>query len=222
MALKIRMPSLPSLQRFGTSTVTRLRDFARRGHEPRRPHRCDVFCALDAPRQAVRDITDGLEDFVISPDLGLMWHLRYIYAGRRRVSSRRGHGDRHAERHAGKPGHLASSALLAGRPPSGRLGRRGRSSIASAGFTNRKPCQMIWKTLTKLSGSSCVNSPEGSSDDRAPSERAGMPDRALSAPEREVTDPLAACLLNGIVEDLEAELRKDQARLARSARLTLS
>jgi hypothetical protein len=26
--------------------------------------------------------------------------------------------------------------------------------------------------------------------------------------EREVTDPLAACLLHGIVEDLEAELRK--------------
>ncbi|WP_167443373.1 hypothetical protein [Bradyrhizobium amphicarpaeae] len=26
--------------------------------------------------------------------------------------------------------------------------------------------------------------------------------------EREVTDPLAACLLHGIVEDLEAELRR--------------
>lgn len=28
--------------------------------------------------------------------------------------------------------------------------------------------------------------------------------------EREVTDPLAACLLHGIVEELEAELRKDR------------
>ncbi|WP_167771740.1 hypothetical protein [Bradyrhizobium frederickii] len=28
--------------------------------------------------------------------------------------------------------------------------------------------------------------------------------------EREVTDPLAACLLHDIVEELEAELRKDR------------
>ena len=28
--------------------------------------------------------------------------------------------------------------------------------------------------------------------------------------EREVTDPLAACLLHGIVEDLEAELRREK------------
>lgn len=28
--------------------------------------------------------------------------------------------------------------------------------------------------------------------------------------EREVTDPLAACLLRSILEDLEAELRKDR------------
>lgn len=27
--------------------------------------------------------------------------------------------------------------------------------------------------------------------------------------EREVTDPLAACLLHSIIEDLEAELRRD-------------
>lgn len=27
--------------------------------------------------------------------------------------------------------------------------------------------------------------------------------------EREVTDPLAACLLHGIIEELEAELRRD-------------
>jgi len=31
-------------------------------------------------REAIRTITDGLDDFVISPDLGLMWHLKYIYA----------------------------------------------------------------------------------------------------------------------------------------------
>ncbi|WP_186294523.1 hypothetical protein [Bradyrhizobium guangdongense] len=29
--------------------------------------------------------------------------------------------------------------------------------------------------------------------------------------EREVTDPLAACLLHGIVEELEADLRRDRA-----------
>jgi len=28
--------------------------------------------------------------------------------------------------------------------------------------------------------------------------------------EREVTDPLAACLLHGIVEELEAELRRER------------
>jgi hypothetical protein len=31
-------------------------------------------------REAIRAITDALDDFVISPDLGLMWHLKYIYA----------------------------------------------------------------------------------------------------------------------------------------------
>ncbi|QQO23220.1 hypothetical protein JJB98_26405 [Bradyrhizobium diazoefficiens] len=30
-------------------------------------------------REAIRAITDGLDDFVISPDLGRMWHLKYIY-----------------------------------------------------------------------------------------------------------------------------------------------
>ncbi|WP_438743350.1 hypothetical protein [Bradyrhizobium sp. U531] len=30
-------------------------------------------------RDAIKAITDGLDDFVISPDLGLMWHLKYIY-----------------------------------------------------------------------------------------------------------------------------------------------
>lgn len=40
--------------------------------------------------------------------------------------------------------------------------------------------------------------------------------------EREVTDPLAACLLHGIIEELEAELRNAQTGLARSAQLTAS
>ena len=39
--------------------------------------------------------------------------------------------------------------------------------------------------------------------------------------EREVTDPLAACLLHGIVKELEADLRRDRASvgagLARTA-----
>lgn len=38
-----------------------------------------MFSAPLPHRQAVRAITDGLDDFVVSPDLGLMWHLRYIY-----------------------------------------------------------------------------------------------------------------------------------------------
>lgn len=38
-----------------------------------------MFSSAMAHREAVRAITDGLDDFVISPDLGLMWHLRYIY-----------------------------------------------------------------------------------------------------------------------------------------------
>lgn len=38
-----------------------------------------VFSAPMTHREAVRAITDGLEDFVISPDLGGMWHLKYIY-----------------------------------------------------------------------------------------------------------------------------------------------
>lgn len=39
-----------------------------------------MFSAPLTHREAVRDITDGLDDFVIAPDLGLMWHLKYIYA----------------------------------------------------------------------------------------------------------------------------------------------
>jgi len=39
-----------------------------------------MFSAPLTHREAVRDITDGLDDFVISPDLGLMWHLKYVYA----------------------------------------------------------------------------------------------------------------------------------------------
>ncbi|WP_333909344.1 hypothetical protein [Bradyrhizobium sp. CCBAU 11434] len=36
--------------------------------------------------------------------------------------------------------------------------------------------------------------------------------------EREVTDPLAACLLHGIVEELEADLARDSAREVRPSR----
>jgi hypothetical protein len=39
-----------------------------------------MFSAPLTHREAVRDITDALDDFVVSPDLGLMWHLKYIYA----------------------------------------------------------------------------------------------------------------------------------------------
>ena len=38
-----------------------------------------MFSAPLPHREAIRAITDGLDDFVISPDLGRMWHLRYIY-----------------------------------------------------------------------------------------------------------------------------------------------
>ena len=38
-----------------------------------------MFSAPLAHREAIRAITGGLDDFVISPDLGRMWHLRYIY-----------------------------------------------------------------------------------------------------------------------------------------------
>ena len=30
-------------------------------------------------REAVRSITDALDDFVITPELGPIWHLRYLY-----------------------------------------------------------------------------------------------------------------------------------------------
>ncbi|GGI20119.1 hypothetical protein GCM10010987_07760 [Bradyrhizobium guangdongense] len=38
-----------------------------------------MFSAPLTHREAVRAITDGLDDFVITPDLGLMWHLKYVY-----------------------------------------------------------------------------------------------------------------------------------------------
>jgi len=38
-----------------------------------------MFSAPLAHRDAVRAMTDGLDDFVITPDLGLIWHLKYIY-----------------------------------------------------------------------------------------------------------------------------------------------
>lgn len=42
-----------------------------------------MFSAPVPHRDAVRNIASALEDFAISPDLGPMWHLRYIYEGRR-------------------------------------------------------------------------------------------------------------------------------------------
>lgn len=38
-----------------------------------------MFSAPVPHREAVRAITEGLDDFFISPDLGLMWHLKYVY-----------------------------------------------------------------------------------------------------------------------------------------------
>ncbi|MCP3385678.1 hypothetical protein NLM31_35370 [Bradyrhizobium sp. CCGUVB4N] len=38
-----------------------------------------MFSAPLTHREAVRAITDGLDDFVITPELGLIWHLKYIY-----------------------------------------------------------------------------------------------------------------------------------------------
>ena len=38
-----------------------------------------MFSAPLSHREAVRAITDGLHDFVITPELGLIWHLKYIY-----------------------------------------------------------------------------------------------------------------------------------------------
>ena len=38
-----------------------------------------MFSAPLTHREAVRAMTDGLDDFVITPDLGLLWHLKYIY-----------------------------------------------------------------------------------------------------------------------------------------------
>ncbi|WP_426423361.1 hypothetical protein [Bradyrhizobium genosp. A] len=38
-----------------------------------------MFSAPLTHREAVRAITDGLDDFVITPDLGRVWHLKYIY-----------------------------------------------------------------------------------------------------------------------------------------------
>ena len=38
-----------------------------------------MFSAPLAHRDAVRAMTDGLDDFAITPDLGLIWHLKYVY-----------------------------------------------------------------------------------------------------------------------------------------------
>lgn len=38
-----------------------------------------MFSSPLTHRESVRAITDAFDDFVVSPDLGLVWHLRYIY-----------------------------------------------------------------------------------------------------------------------------------------------
>nr|WP_249161048.1 hypothetical protein [Bradyrhizobium manausense] len=38
-----------------------------------------MFSAPLTHREAIRAITDGLDDFIITPDLGPVWHLKYIY-----------------------------------------------------------------------------------------------------------------------------------------------
>jgi hypothetical protein len=41
-----------------------------------------VFSAPIAHRDAVHNITSALDDFAISPELGPVWHLRYLYEDR--------------------------------------------------------------------------------------------------------------------------------------------
>ncbi|MGM4877801.1 hypothetical protein CT676_40965 [Bradyrhizobium sp. MOS001] len=38
-----------------------------------------MFSAPIARRDAVRNITNALNDFAISPDVGPVWHLKYLY-----------------------------------------------------------------------------------------------------------------------------------------------
>ncbi|MET4153518.1 hypothetical protein [Bradyrhizobium sp. RT7b] len=38
-----------------------------------------MFAAPIAHRDAVRSIATALEDLAITPELGLVWHLRYLY-----------------------------------------------------------------------------------------------------------------------------------------------
>ncbi len=88
-----------------------------------------------AHRDAIKAITDGLDDFVISPDLGLMWHLKYIY------------GDEPGSLHvvdmeiATPNGTLASKDILAA--PVCLEEREDRRR--PRGFTNQQPLQMIRK-----------------------------------------------------------------------------
>ena len=70
-----------------------------------------MFAAPLAHREAVRAMTEGLDDFVITPDLGPMAPQIYLRrpAG---LPARRGLGDRHAGRYAVEQGRSASSRLL--------------------------------------------------------------------------------------------------------------
>jgi len=65
--------------------------------------------------------------------------------------------------------------------------------------------------LTKQLGRLRVGLSEGIAHVRASVQRARSPDRArYQRLEREVTDPLAASLLHAIVEELEADLRRER------------
>jgi hypothetical protein len=41
-----------------------------------------TFSAPLSHREAVRLIADSFEDFVVSPDLGPLWHVKYVYEDR--------------------------------------------------------------------------------------------------------------------------------------------
>ncbi|WP_091898389.1 hypothetical protein [Bradyrhizobium sp. Rc2d] len=66
------------------------------------------------------------------------------------------------------------------------------------------------KILTKLSGRLRVGSPEGRLMTEHQLKEQEFQIARYRRLEREVTDPLAACLLHSIIEELEAELRKDR------------
>jgi hypothetical protein len=69
------------------------------------------------------------------------------------------------------------------------------------------------KILTKLPGRFCVVSSEARPMTEHQLREQEFQIARYRRLEREVTDPLAACLLHSIIEELEAELRRDQPDL---------